>query len=169
MTQVHPHVRAVAATTTFLRTTTLDLARNRSGEIASGYPGPMAQVKIYGRASALRAMRQPLSDVIHSCTVEALAFPRDKRFHRFIPLAAEDFIYPSDRSERYTVIEVLMFEGRTVEAKKVFIRSLYERAAAQLELAAIDLELTFIETPRHNWGIRGVPGDELALGYTVEV
>ena len=129
----------------------------------------MAQVKIYGQATALRAMRQSLSDVIHSCTVDALAFPVEKRFHRFIALAGEDFIYPSDRSERYTVIEILMFEGRSVEAKKTFIRLLYERAAAQLKLAPIDLELTFIETPRHNWGIRGVPGDELAIGYKVEV
>ena len=129
----------------------------------------MAQVKIYGQATALRAMRQPLSDVIHSCTVDALAFPVEKRFHRFIALAAEDFIYPSDRSERYTVIEVLMFEGRSIEAKKTFIRLLYERATEQLKLAPIDLELTFIETPRHNWGIRGVPGDELAIGYKVEI
>jgi len=129
----------------------------------------MAQVKIYGRSAALRAMRASLSDVIHSCTVDALAFPVEKRFHRFIALEADDFIYPSDRSDRYTVIEILMFEGRSIEAKKAFIRLLYERAAAQLELAPIDLELTFIETPRHNWGIRGVAGDELAIGYKVEV
>jgi hypothetical protein len=72
----------------------------------------MAQVKVYGHAAALHAMRHTLSEVIHSCTVEALAFPKDKRFHRFIPLAPEDFIHPDDRSERYTVIEILMFEGR---------------------------------------------------------
>jgi len=129
----------------------------------------MAQVKIYGQSSALHAMRQALSNVIHSCTVDALGFPSEKRFHRFIALAPDDFIYPSDRSERYTVVEILMFEGRTVDAKKAFIRLLYERAAQQLELAPIDLELTFIETPRHNWGIRGLPGDELALSYKVEV
>ena len=33
----------------------------------------------------------------------------------------------------------------------------------------IPVEITIYETPRGNWGIRGVPGDELMLGYKVEV
>jgi phenylpyruvate tautomerase PptA (4-oxalocrotonate tautomerase family) len=32
-----------------------------------------------------------------------------------------------------------------------------------------DIEITIFETPRENWGIRGLPGDELALGYEVQV
>lgn len=32
-----------------------------------------------------------------------------------------------------------------------------------------DIEITIFETPKHNWGIRGVPGDELKLNYKVEV
>lgn len=129
----------------------------------------MPQVKIYGHATPLRAMQRELSDIIHSCAVDALAFPREKRFHRFFPLAAEDFIHPSDRSDRYTIIEILLFEGRSIEAKKTFTRLLYDRTNDRLQLAAIDLELTLIETPRHDWGIRGVPGDELALSYKVNV
>jgi hypothetical protein len=129
----------------------------------------MPQVKVYGHAAPLRAMRRALSDVIHSCAVDALAFPEEKRFHRFFPLDAEDFIHPSDRSERYVIIEIVLFEGRSVEAKKQFIRLLYERAKELLLLEPIDLELTLIETPRHDWGIRGVPGDELTLGYRVNV
>ena len=46
---------------------------------------------------------------------------------------------------------------------------LFERARAQLDLAPADLEITISETPRHNWGIRGLPGDELHLEYKVEV
>src|SRR5688572_6338998 len=129
----------------------------------------MPQVKIYGHAAPLRAMQRQLSDVIHGCAVDALAFPSEKRFHRFIALADGDFIHPPDRSERYTVIEILLFEGRSVEAKKRFIRLLYERASDQLQLSPMDLELTLIETPRHDWGIRGLPGDELELSYRVDV
>jgi Tautomerase enzyme len=36
-------------------------------------------------------------------------------------------------------------------------------------IAPQDVEITVFETPRANWGIRGVPGDELALGYKVDV
>ena len=34
---------------------------------------------------------------------------------------------------------------------------------------AEDLEITISETPRHNWGIRGLPADELGLTYEVNV
>ncbi|MFO7166781.1 MAG: tautomerase family protein [Chloroflexota bacterium] len=129
----------------------------------------MAQIKIYGRAEHLREIRQRLSDVIHACAVEALKLPAGKRFHRFFPLAAEDFVYPDDRSERYTIIEISMFEGRSVEAKKQLVRLLFERLQQELGIAPGDVEITIFETPRHNWGIRGLPGDELELGYRVAV
>ena len=32
-----------------------------------------------------------------------------------------------------------------------------------------DLEITILETPKHNWGIRGLPGDELQLNYKVKI
>jgi phenylpyruvate tautomerase PptA (4-oxalocrotonate tautomerase family) len=129
----------------------------------------MSQIKIYGRADRLSVVRARLSDVIHDCVVEALAYPVEKRFHRFFPLATEDFIYPADRSDRYTIIEISLFEGRSVTAKKRLIELLYQRTAAELGLAAADLEITLTETPRHNWGIRGQPGDELVAGYRITV
>lgn len=129
----------------------------------------MAQVKVYGRADQLRPMRTVLSDAIHACVVEALAYPPDKRFHRFFPLEAEDFIFPADRSPRYTIIEISMFEGRSVAARKQLIRSLFERIRREIGIDPQDLEITISETPRANWGIRGQPGDELGLGYKVEV
>lgn len=128
----------------------------------------MAQVKIYGLSSSLRPRRAQLSDAIHSCLVEALELPADKRFHRFIALEPEDFIYPPGRSERYTILELSMFEGRSVETKKRLLRLLFERLQP-LGIAPDDLEITLTETPRHNWGIRGVPGDELGLSYKVNV
>ena len=129
----------------------------------------MAQIKIYGLAAQLAPIRRQLSDVIHGSVVEALGLPVDKRFHRFIGLAAEDFIYPPGRSERYLILEISMFEGRSVEAKKQLIRLLFERLRAELDIQPEDLEITITETPRHNWGIRGVPGDELGLSYKVTV
>ena len=62
-----------------------------------------------------------------------------------------------------------MFEGRSAEAKKKLIRSLFTLVSAKVGIAPQDLEITIFETPQANWGIRGLPGDELALGYKVEV
>lgn len=129
----------------------------------------MAQVKIFGLQTNLAPIRKELSDAIHSAVMEALAYPEEKRFHRFIKLDREDFFYPSDRSERYIILEISIFEGRSIEAQKSLIRALYRHITAATGITAQDIEITLFETPRHSWGIRGVPGDEISLNYKVEV
>lgn len=129
----------------------------------------MAQVKIYGREDYLRPLRAKMSTTIHTCAVEALRLPPEKRFHRFFPLESDDFVFPDDRSERYTIVEISMFSGRSAETKKRLINSLYARFEADLDIPPRDLEITIFESPRHDWGIRGKPGDELALDYQVDV
>ncbi len=129
----------------------------------------MSQIKIYGLKESLDPIKAQLSDVIHSCVVDALQFPQDKRAHRFFPLNPDDFYYPSGRTTKYTIIEISMFEGRSVETKKYLIRLLFERAHQQLNILPQDLEITITETPKYNWGFRGMPGDEIELNYKVEV
>lgn len=129
----------------------------------------MAQVKIYGLRSHLSPIIPAVSDTIHSCVIDALQYPPDKRAHRFIALESGEFFYPAGRTEKYTIIEFSMFEGRSVEAKKTLIRLLFERFQTRLDISPTDLEMTIFETPRHNWGFRGLPGDEHQLNYKVEV
>lgn len=129
----------------------------------------MAQIKIYGVRDRLNPVKEQLSEVIHSGVVDAFALPADKKFHRFFPMSREDFCFPDGRTDRYTVIEISIFEGRTVEAKKQLIRLLFERIQQTLHVSSQDVEITIFETPQHNWGIRGLPGDELALGYKVNI
>lgn len=129
----------------------------------------MAQVKIYGLRSSLAPRRAALSDAIHAALMEGFGLPEEKRFQRFIMLEREEFIFPADRSERYTILEIACFEGRSPEAKKRLINLLFTFAAERAGIGPQDLEITIFETPRGNWGIRGRPGDELALSYKVEV
>lgn len=129
----------------------------------------MAQVKIFGLKSSLGIHREALSVAIHSAVMEALSYPASKKFHRFLPLDEGEFIYPDDRSKNYTIIEISMFEGRSVEAKKQLLNLLFENIKQDVGIEPQDIEITITETPKHNWGIRGKPGDELALGYRVDV
>ncbi|WP_375492438.1 tautomerase family protein [uncultured Nostoc sp.] len=80
-----------------------------------------------------------------------------------------DFYYPSDRSSNYLIIEIIMFEGRSVETKKQLICLLIKNINKKLNIPVYDIEITIFETPKYNWGIRGLPGDELILNYKVEV
>ena len=128
----------------------------------------MAQIKIYSLRQNLEGRKTKISDVLHHCVTETLGLPIDKRFHRFNPLEEEDFICPGDRSSQYTVIEISMFEGRSKETKKELIRGIFQRFEDELGIMPQDVEITIFETPKENWGIRGKPGDELALSYKVE-
>jgi phenylpyruvate tautomerase PptA (4-oxalocrotonate tautomerase family) len=127
----------------------------------------MAQVKIYALRKTLEP-RAEISNAIHASVMEALEYPADKKFHRFFPFEREDFMFSKDRSDKYTILEISMFEGRSVAAKKKLIELLYQNFEG-LGIPRNDLEITIFETPKHNWGIRGVPGDELELSYRVEV
>jgi phenylpyruvate tautomerase PptA (4-oxalocrotonate tautomerase family) len=129
----------------------------------------MAQIKIYGIREHLDPIKKALSDAIHSCVVDALQFPADKRAHRFFAMHSEDFYYPASASPRYTIIEISMFEGRSVETRKSLIRLLFERVGKQCGRLPNEIEVTITETPKHNWGFRGLPGDEVGLSYKVEV
>ena len=76
----------------------------------------MAQIKIYGLSLTLNRVRAELSDSIHNSIMAAFQYPAEKRFHRFIALEKDDFISPPDRSSNYIILEISIFEGRTVEA-----------------------------------------------------
>ncbi len=128
----------------------------------------MVQTKIYGLREHLDPIKFRLSDVIHSCVMDALQYPADKRAHRFFPFDPSDFFYPAGRSDRYTIIEFSMIEGRSIEAKKQLIRLLFDQVQP-LGISTQDLEMTIFETPKHNWGFRGLPGDEHQLNYKIEV
>src|SRR5258708_26103603 len=117
----------------------------------------MDRIKIYGIAPHLKPVKFLLSDIIHSCVVEALELPTDRRFHRFFPLDPADFLFPPDRSERYLIVEIVLFEGRSAETKRRLIRLLINRGCRRLHLTPDDLEITIFETPRQNCDIRGHP------------
>ena len=127
----------------------------------------MSQIKIYAVGCRLAPIRDQLSNVIHSCVMDALGMPKDKRAHRFIALAKEDFMMPGGRTEAYTIIEISMIEGRTSETKKKLIRLLFDRIQEQIGISHMDLEICIYESPACNWGFRGMHGDEIELNYEI--
>ncbi len=128
-----------------------------------------SMIRVYGIKEQLNPVKAKLSDVINQCMVDALSFPENKRAHRFIPMAKEDYHYPEGRSDAYTVIEISMMEGRSVEAKKKLIHLLFECIEKKIGISPNDIEITIIESPACNWGFRGITGDEAKLNYKVNV
>ena len=127
-------------------------------------------IVIYGIKEELNPIKEKLSDVIHECMKSVLGFPEDKRAHRFIPMDREDFYYPGGRSDAYTVIEINMMEGRQIETQKNLIKSLFQEIERQLLILPVDVEVIIKEQAPHQWGFRGMTGDEVNdLKYKVNV
>ena len=126
-------------------------------------------IRIYDIREKLGPIRDKLSDAINECMVEALSYPDNKRAHRFIPLDRKDFYSREGRSDAYTVIEISMMEGRSVEAKKRLIKLLFQRIESAVGVDPTNVEITISESPASNWGFRGMTGDEASLDYNVDV
>ncbi|MCA9839615.1 MAG: tautomerase family protein [Trueperaceae bacterium] len=129
----------------------------------------MAQIKIYGIREKLAPIREQLSEVIHTCVMEALMFPPDKRAHRFFLMDKENMLYPEGRTDAYTIIEISMIEGRSIKAKKMLIRLLFDKIRDEVKIAHQDIEISIQESPACNWGFRGMHGDEVKLNYKINV
>lgn len=124
---------------------------------------------IYGIKEQLNPIKDHMSDVIHQCMMDVLGMPEGKRAHRFVPLNKDDYYYPEDRTDQYTVLEINMMEGREIETKKALINALFKQFEEQLSISPIDLEITIKEQPAHCWGFRGITGDEAKLNYKVNI
>ena len=130
----------------------------------------MPQAKIYGIREHLVPIRDALSDAVNEAISVGLAFPRERRLQRFFPMDRTDFIYPAhERSERYTIIEIETFQGRSKDVLKRLVRELYARVPAATGIEPRDLDVIISEQPRHAWGLMGEPGDEIELTYKVAI
>ncbi|MES1195681.1 MAG: tautomerase family protein [Steroidobacter sp.] len=129
----------------------------------------MAQVKIFGIKEQLAPIRERLSTIIHECVKEALQFPADKRAHRFFLMDRENMLYPAGRTDAYTIIEITLIAGRSIEAKKKLVRLLFDNIRDKVGIQHQDIEICIYENPAFNWGFRGMHGDEIKLDYNVNV
>jgi phenylpyruvate tautomerase PptA (4-oxalocrotonate tautomerase family) len=79
------------------------------------------------------------------------------------------WIVPTGRSERYTRIEIVLFSGRSLEAKKALYSSVVANLSA-LGVPANEIKTILIEVPPDNWGLRGgLPASEIDLGFRIDV
>ena len=108
-------------------------------------------------------------DAIQSALREALKIPEWDRTLRLIQHPASHFAVPPGRGEKFTLVEITMFSGRSMDAKRVLYQAIVRNLAA-FGVPALDIKITLIETPPENWGLRGgTPASEIDLGFKIDV
>ena len=82
---------------------------------------------------------------------------------------AEAFEIPPGKRERFTLVEVTMFAGRSLDAKRRLYRAVV-RNLGRLGVPASDVLTVLHGVPLENWGIRGgTPASDVDLGFEVGV
>ncbi|KTE89469.1 4-oxalocrotonate tautomerase [Desulfitobacterium hafniense] len=129
---------------------------------------PLVKVEILKGRSV--DYRKAILDGIHSALVEAFKIPDYDRNQRLYELDSEHFEIPDTKSEQCILIELTVFKGRSLEAK----RHLYSAIVRNLEknpgINGNDITIVIYEPPMENWGIQGgKPANEVDLGFKIDV
>jgi phenylpyruvate tautomerase PptA (4-oxalocrotonate tautomerase family) len=129
----------------------------------------MPVVKIDTRRGLPAETKKRLLDAVHDALVIAFKIPDHDRTQRLVEHAPEDFEIPPGKGERYTVVELLVFAGRSVDAKRALYREIVERFET-IGIPRMDVFIVLLESPVENWGLRGgIAGCDIDFGFNLKV
>ncbi len=129
----------------------------------------MPLVKIETRKSWRTSQKTQIMEAIHRAMREALKIPEDDRDIRFHEYHPDDFQVSPEKSENYILVEISMFSGRSLQAKKELYTAIVANLG-KLGIAAGDVFIVLHEIPLENWGIRGgIPASEIDLGFNLNI
>ena len=93
--------------------------------------------------------------MVHTSLVNTIQIEEWDRFQRLYEVEDELFERNESKTDKFTMIEITMFQGRTKEQKaKIYeeiVKGLYEK----LQIQASDIFIVINEPPNENWGLAG--------------
>jgi phenylpyruvate tautomerase PptA (4-oxalocrotonate tautomerase family) len=129
----------------------------------------MPLVMIETRRGLPPETKRQMFDAVHAALMAAFKIPDGDRGQRLLEYAPQDFEIPPGRGERFTIVSIEAFAGRSLDAK----RALYQEIVTRFEAAGIpktDVFIVLKEVPVENWGLRGgIAACDLDLGFKVAV
>jgi phenylpyruvate tautomerase PptA (4-oxalocrotonate tautomerase family) len=128
---------------------------------------PVTLVSILkGRTSA---EKRALMEAVQGAIARTLALPEHDRNLRLHEHGQDEWMLPPGAGERYTLVEIALFEGRTPETKGALFANIVQ-ALEGIGVPRGDVFIRVVDQPRENFGIRGGQrADLVLLGYEVKV
>jgi phenylpyruvate tautomerase PptA (4-oxalocrotonate tautomerase family) len=127
---------------------------------------PIAKIEVLRSRPA--ADIQAMMQAVYEAQREALKVPEDDRQIRYIEHKREHFPIPPGKTENYTIVEISIFPGRSLDAKRNLYKGIFQRFE-KLGIQATDLIIILNEPPLENYGIRGLPASEVEIGFKLDV
>lgn len=128
---------------------------------------PVTLVSILEGRSA--ADKRALMEAVQGAIAATLKLPPHDRNLRLCVHGRDEWLLPEGTSERYVLVEIALFEGRTPETKGQLYAAIVE-ALEGVGVPRNEVFIRLIDQPRENFGIRGGQrADLVLLGYEVKV
>ena len=129
----------------------------------------MPLVRIEIREGRSPGEKQRLLDAVHDALVDAFRIPDHDRTQRLIELDAAAFEIDPSHGERFTLVEITAFPGRSDDAKRALFAAITRNLVA-LGIPADDVMVVLHEPPLGNWGLRGGrSAADVDLGFELDV
>ena len=108
-------------------------------------------------------------DAVHAAMMQGLKIPEWDKTVRLVVHEPHRFPQAPGKDERYTLVDIDLFSGRSLEAKKALYQAIV-RNLGPFGIPGDQIKILLRESPAENWGIRGgVPASEVELGFEVNV
>lgn len=113
--------------------------------------------------------KRRMFDAVHGALMAAFKIPDEDRAQRLIEYDVESFEIPPGRGERFSIVSIEAFAGRSTEAKRVLYREIVSRLE-EVGIPKADVFIVLREIPMENWGLRGgVAGCDIDFGFNIQV
>jgi phenylpyruvate tautomerase PptA (4-oxalocrotonate tautomerase family) len=129
----------------------------------------MPDVLIEVRGDWIGDRKAEFIDAVHGALVKSLKVPAEDKVVRLVQHPLENFAIPKGMGEKYTHIEIAMFIGRSIDARRALYREIV-RSAEPFGVPPNDVKIVLIEVTKENVGFRGgKAASDVPIGYETAV
>ena len=122
-------------------------------EFTGGQKMPLVRIEIIKGKSV--DYKKKLLDAVHVALMNAIQIEDWDRFQRLYEIEDELFERSESKTDKFTMIELTMFQGRTKEQKERIYEEIVKELYERLEIQATDVFIVIHEPPNENWGLAG--------------
>lgn len=127
---------------------------------------PIAKIEVCRHRSPVEVAA--LIEAVYQAQLLALKVPEDDKQIRYVEYKPEHFPVPPSKTQNYTIVEIQIFPGRSLDAKRALYAEIARRFG-ELGIQPTDITVILHEPQLDNWGVGGKPASEVNLGFRLDV
>lgn len=100
--------------------------------------------------------KKTVLDAVHVALENAIQIENWDRFQRLYEIEDDLFERSESKTDKFTMIEITMFPGRTKEQKSKLYKEIVKELNERLGIEPTDIFIVINESANENWGLAGI-------------